>query len=189
MSPPVAVCATPISWEQLVAYWSDDLAHAELDGLDEHLIGCPTCSTESARVSALTQALRELVPPFIDHAALATLRARGRRIRDNMIQPDDRHVAVFGARTELLVHHLRFDLSRATSVGVTVTVEETGTVLLHEPSVPFDRDSGEVLVSCQRHFEVFPPNVVIEVCAREPAGAVSIGRYAIPHVYEPRAQD
>ncbi len=180
-------CATPIPWEQLVAYWTGELDDSEVDGLDEHLVGCATCSAESARVTALTQALQELVPPVIDHAALAALHARGHQIRDNVIQPNDRHVAVFGAGTEFLIHRLRIDLSLSTTVGVTVTVEETGAVLLHEPSVAFDRDTGEVLIACQRHFQAFPPNIVIEVCARDPAGGELIGRFAIPHVFEVRA--
>ena len=60
-------------------------------------------------------------------------------------------------------------------------------MLLHEPSVAFDRDTGEVLIACQRHFQAFPPNIVIEVCARDPAGGELIGRFAIPHVFEVRA--
>ncbi len=187
MSAPNLGCATPIPWEQLVAYWTGELADAEVDGLDEHLIGCATCSAKSARVTALTQALQELVPPVIDHATLAALHARGRQIRDNVIQPNDRHVAVFGAGTEFLIHRLQLDVSIALTVGVTVTDEATGAVLLDEPSVPFDRDTGEVLIACQRHFQAFPPNIVIEVCARGPAGAELIGRFAIPHVFEQRA--
>jgi len=52
-------CATPIPWEQLVAYWTGELDDSEVDGLDEHLVGCATCSAESGRVTALTQALHE----------------------------------------------------------------------------------------------------------------------------------
>jgi len=138
--------------------------------------------------------LGNLIPDWNDlvyrgkwKTALAALHARGHQIRDNVIQPNDRHVAVFGAGTEFLIHRLRIDLSLSTTVGVTVTVEETGAVLLHEPSVAFDRDTGEVLIACQRHFQAFPPNIVIEVCARDPAGGELIGRFAIPHVFEVRA--
>ncbi len=113
----------------------------------------------SARVATVIEALRALTPPVIDHATLAALQARGRRIRDNVVQPDERTPVVFTPDLEFLIHRLRFDLSDAISVGVTVTVEETGTVLLDEPSAPFDRDSEEVLIACQRDFQRFPPHV------------------------------
>lgn len=182
-----AACATPIPWDELVAYWAGELDEREVDRLDAHLIGCPTCSAESARVSAVTEALRAMTPPFIDHARLAALHAQGRAIRDNVIEPNERHTALFAAETDFLIHRLRVDLSVATRVGVEITVEETGAVLLTEPSVPFDRDSGEVLIACQRHFASFPPNVVIEVHAHDAAGAETITRYPIPHVFEARA--
>jgi hypothetical protein len=174
--------------EELVAYWAGDLAAAAVDRLDEHLMGCASCSAASARISAVTQALGALVPPFVDHARVASLRALGRRIRENPIQPDERREVVFEADLEFLIHQLGgLDLTNAQNVSVFIKVEETGDVLVYEPSVPFDRDSGEVLIACQRHFAAFPPNVVIEVCARDASGAERLARYPIPHVYEARA--
>ncbi|MDB5215304.1 MAG: hypothetical protein JWO86_3231 [Myxococcaceae bacterium] len=180
-------CATPIAWDELVAYWAGELDGSDLDRLDEHLMGCPTCTAESARVSAVTEAVRALIPPVIDHARLESLRATGRPMRDNVVHPDDRRSVVFEAATDFLIHRLRFDLSRAERVEVRVSVESTGAVLLVEPHAPFDRDSGEVLIACQRHFAAMPPDIVIEVRAHDAAGIESIARYPIPHVYQRRA--
>lgn len=178
-----------LSPEQLVAYWAGDLAPADVDRLDEHLMGCAICSAASARISEVTEAVRALISPFADHATLDALRAKGHRICENPVQPDDRRVVVFRTDTDLLVHRLEgLDLSKAASVGVVITVEETGDVLLAEPNVPFDRDSGEVLIVCQPHFALLPPNVVAEVRSRDATGSERLVRYAIPHVYEPRAR-
>jgi hypothetical protein len=178
-----------IAPEDLVAYWAGDLAPAEVDRLDEHLMGCATCSAASARVSAVTEALRAMIPPFVNHATLDALRRLGHRIRENPLQPDDRRTVVFGADTDLLIHKLTgLDLTTATTVGIVITVEETGDVLLAEPSVPFDRGSGEVLIACQPHFAALPPNIVAEVRARDATGAERLVRYPIPHVFEPRAR-
>ncbi len=161
---------------------------ARLDAIDEHLMGCAECSARSSRLSAVTEALRLMIPPVIDHVHLETLRARGYCIVDNPIAPDERRNVTFAAQTDLLIHRLQgLDLSATERVGVTITVEETGAVLLAVPSVPFDRDSGEVLVACQRHFAAFPPNIVAEVRAHGAAGAVVVARYPIPHVFEARA--
>ena len=65
-----------------------------------------------------------------------------------------------------------------------ITVEETGELLFEDPSAPFDRDSGEVLIACQRHFAGMPPNIVAEVRMRDALGAEQVARYLIPHVYQ-----
>ena len=66
-----------ISEEELVTYWAGEVDPAEVDRLDEHLMGCATCTEASARISAVTEALRALIPPTMDHARLALLRAHG----------------------------------------------------------------------------------------------------------------
>ena len=180
-------CSAPIAQETLVAYWADDLDSAELELVEEHLIGCGPCTAEATRLSAVASALRSVIPPFVDHAGLEALRARGSfHIREHPVLPDVRTQVVFTAQTDLLIHKLSgLDLTRATRVAVTISVEETGQVLLDEPSIPFDRDSGEVLIVCQRHFAMFPPNIVAEVRARDEGGE-RVTRYPIPHVFEAR---
>lgn len=181
-----AACATPLAWAELVDYWAGDLEPSELDRLDEHLLGCGACAEQSARVSAVTETVRGLIPPFVDHARMVAFRARGLRVKDNPIQPGSRTPVVFNVQaTDILLHRLvGLDLSAAERVGIQVTFEETGQVALEEPDVPFDRDSGEVLIACQRHFAAFPPNIVAEVTVHHAAGRARVARYAIPHVWE-----
>lgn len=182
MSP---TCATPIGWEELVAYWAGDLEAAELDRLDEHLMSCGACTAASARVATVTEAMRGLIAPFIDRARVERLRARGLRIVDNLISPDERRPVVYEPATDILLHRLRaLDLSAAVRVSMKVSDEDTGNVLLEEPSVPFDAGSGEVLVACQRHFAAFPPNIVVEVRTHTASGAERVARYPIPHVFQ-----
>lgn len=182
-----AACATPLAWEELVAYWASDLEPAQLDRIDEHLMGCGVCSAESARVSAITETVRrKLIRPFVDHAHLAALRARGVRVTENPILPGERTPVVFAMRTtDILMHRLGgLDLSGAKRVSVQISIEETGHVALLEPEVPFDRDSGEVLIACQHHFAAFPPNIVAEVRVHDASGAEQIARYRIPHLFQ-----
>jgi len=189
MSAEEATCATPVAWEELVGYWADELDTQAVDRVDEHVMGCAMCSAESARVAAVVHALRAMIPPIVDHARLESIRAAGHVVRDNVLAPDVRRPAVFDASTDVLMHRLQLDLSRATRVEVRVLVEESGVPLFLEPSAPFDRDSGELLIACQRHFANFPPNIVIEVHAHEAAGAATVARYPIPHVFERRPNE
>ena len=116
-------CSGPVSWEDLVAYWAGDLAAADEERVDEHLMGCGWCSAESARVSAVAQALRARIPPVVTRARLEELRAQGTRIRENAFAPDQRQTAVFPREVDLLIHRLTgFDLSNAARVAVKVFV-------------------------------------------------------------------
>ena len=179
-----AACATPLGWEELVAYWAGDLEPTEVDRLDEHLMGCGVCTAESARVAALAAAMRGFIPHILDHAMVAALRARGLRITENPLLPDERRPVVFGLDTDVLLHRLRgLDLSAVERVTMRITVEETGALLHEAPSPPFDRDSGEILIACQRHFASMPPNIVAKVRMRDAAGAERVARYPIPHIY------
>jgi len=177
-------CSTPLSWEDLVLYWAGDLAPEQVERLDEHLMGCTACSAQSARVSAVVEGLRELIPPIITRALLARLRAQGTRIEENTFSPGQQSV-VFRHGVDVLVHRLAgVDLSGAERVRVAVRVESTGALLVEDPNAPFDMQDG-VLVACQRHFADLPPDVLIEVSAIDASGAERTAKYSIPHIFEP----
>lgn len=182
MSPP---CSRPIPPEQLTAYWSEDLSPEELDAVEAHLMGCPHCSEASARVAAITTALGAMVPVLVTRVALEELRGRGLRIVEGTLSPGERRPVVFERDVDLLIHRLGgLDLARVERVRFLLRVEETGEVILDDPRAPFERDTGEVLLACQRHFAAFPPNVVAEVRARDPSGAEHVATYVIPHTFE-----
>lgn len=98
-------CNAAIPWAELVQYWAVDLDAEATDRVDEHLMGCASCSAEAARVAAVVGALRELISPVVTRAQLATLGARGARIRENAFVPG-RAAAVFPSDVELLIHRL-----------------------------------------------------------------------------------
>jgi hypothetical protein len=176
-------CPRPVSWEDLVAYWAGDLSPAEVDRIDDHLMGCGPCSDESARVSALVEALRAFVPPIVTRAALEGLRARGARIEESTFAPGERRTVVFGRDVDLLIHRLAgLDLANATRVRVTVRVESTAQVIFEDPNAPFDAQEG-VLVACQRHYAAYPLDTVFEVRAIETSGAERSGVYTILHLF------
>jgi hypothetical protein len=45
-----------------------------------------------------------------------------------------------------------------------------------------------VLLACQRHFAAFPPNIVVEVRARDMEGSERTALYFIPHTFARRAE-
>jgi hypothetical protein len=175
-------CSNPISSDDLVAYWSRDLPAAEIDRVDEHLMGCETCSAESARIFAVVDAVREMIPLIVTRSDLARLGARGSRIAENVFVPGHRPV-VFPPDVDLLIHRLSgFDLSNARRVHVTVRVESTGEVLSEVPDAPFDANEG-VLIACRRHFASLPSDTVFEVRAIDASGGEQTALYSIPHQF------
>jgi hypothetical protein len=177
-------CISPLTWEELVAYWAADLAPADQDRVDEHLLGCEACTTEAARVFAVVQALREVIPPVVTRSMLESLRGRGLVVEENTFAPGQRREALFASGVDLLVHRLAgFDLSDTERVRVTLRVENSDQVLAEIPNAPFDTEEG-ILIACQRHYSNMPPDVVFEVSALDPSGAERSASYTILHVYQ-----
>lgn len=182
----MSACLSPIPFEDLVAYWAGELEPAASDALEEHLFACDACTTASARVAAITERLRGVVPPIVSADRLAALRARGLRIDDNVIVPEERSHVAF-AEQDMIIHHLSgLSLADAAKVAVSVRVRETGDVLFEQPEAPFDARAGEVLVACQRHFAAFPPNILFVVTTTDRAGATRTDRFFVDHTFAPR---
>lgn len=175
----------PIPFETLVAYWCHDLPAAEADAVEEHVMGCAACTKASESVAAITLKLRALVPPIVTLERVAKLREGGTRIVENTMAPGERKAVTFRSDVDILLHRLGgLDLSAAEHVTVTVLDDDTGAIVTAQPHAPFERASGEVLVACQRHFAVFPPNVRFEIEATMRSGVVTRAWYVAPHTFE-----
>lgn len=176
-------CANGISHDELVRYWAGDLASAELERVDEHLMDCEHCTAESARLSAVVEALRAQIPPAVTRAKLEQLRAQGLRITENSFAPGARSQLVFPSGTDLLIHRLTgLDLTDVERVSLTVRAESTGQVMMEEPNAAFEVQEG-VLIACQRHYSSMPHDTVFELRAREASGAERTASYTILHIY------
>jgi len=177
-------CAAPLSWEQLVDYWAGELDGAVEAAIEEHLIGCAACTATSASVAALTEALRAELAPLLTADAVERLRIKGLRIAENRMLPAERKQVPFPADVDLLIHRLGgLDLSRATRVSFSLRIEESDQVVVEIDDAPFDRDAGAVLLACQHHFDVLPPNTVARVRARDDRGIETVAAYTILHLY------
>jgi len=179
-------CAHPLPWAVLVDYWAGELTAAETEQVDEHLFGCAACTAASARVAAVTEAVRKLLPPVVSRGRLDSLRAGGLRVRENDFSPGERRAVTFDAGLDLLVHRLGgIDLSGADHVSLQVVVESTGERLLALDRVPFERGEGAVLIACQRHFSSLPADTRFEVAVHSaaPDSAVTNVAYTILHQF------
>jgi anti-sigma factor RsiW len=175
-------CAAPAPWETLVAYWAGDMSAADGEALEEHLMGCASCTAASARVAAITETLRAMIPPVVTRAAVERLRAKGARVLESRFAPGERREATFPRDADLLIFHLTgLDLSRASHVELVVRDEATGSILVAVGEAAFDAGAGELLLCCQRHFASLPPDIEVEVRVHAEDRAESSARYGILH--------
>jgi hypothetical protein len=178
-------CTAPMGLEQLVAYWSKDLDAGAEAAVEEHLFACDTCFANAERVQRVVQAFRIGPPPVISQTELEALRAKGLTLGENSFGPGQGETVTFARGIDMLIHHLTgLDLTGAERVEVIVRSKSHG-VIFEEPVAPFDRQRGEVLIACQRHFAAFPPDIVFDVRVHEPGTAGAIATYEIPHVFVP----
>jgi anti-sigma factor RsiW len=179
-------CAAPVGWEALVAYWAGDLDADAEARIDEHVMACASCAAESARIAAITEALRGMIPVVVTRARLSELRGKGLRVREQTLTAGARTEVHFDASLDLLVFRLPgVDLARAERVSVAMRVTGTDQVLVEVADAPFDREEGAVLLVCQRHYAALPPVVDAEVRARDAAGAEERATFTIDHRFEP----
>lgn len=179
-------CRSPVTNEQLVAYWANDLDAATHDAIEDHLFACDACFASAERVAQLAQAFRGGVPPVISQTQVDALRAQGLAIVENTFEGGMRKSVAFEPGVDLLIHRLGgLELADAERVEVTVRNESGGPVIFEEMFAPFDRERGEVLIACQRHFAAYPPDVVFDVRVHRPASVPQLTTYFIPHVFAP----
>jgi hypothetical protein len=170
----------------LVAYWTRDLSPAETEEVEAHLFSCDACAAEAERVAAIAGAFRGQVPPAISAEQLAELRSRGLAIEENTFLPGARATVTFGSQLDLMIHHLSgLDLASAERVELTVRSEGAG-MLHHDPFVPFDAARGEVTIACQRHFSLFPADIVFDVDVHRTGAPPVRTTYELPHVFVQR---
>lgn len=179
-------CQQPITEATLVDYWAGDLPDAQLDDVEEHLLGCSACTESSARIALVAGALRVQVPMILRESDIVKLSARGLRIVQNSFQPGGRQEVDFPAGVDVLLHRLvGLDLQDAARVSFKMSVESTQAVLGGTDDAPFDRDSGAVLVACQPHYAIFPPDTVADLRVYHSDGTSRDYRYTILHHFTP----
>jgi hypothetical protein len=180
----VTACSTPISWETFVAYWARDLAADAEASVEEHVMGCATCTALSERISGITETLRTMLPPVIAPERLSRLAALGIPFQETRLSPGERRTVRFPSGVDVSIHRLGgLALADAERVSVEVRVESSGHVLVAEPDVPFDREGGAILIACQRHFANLPPDILFSVRAISASGAETQADYVVLHEF------
>lgn len=175
-------CPNPLPWDTLVEYWNGELSVIERDRVEEHLFGCSVCMGEAARAAAVTETLREMIPPVVSRERVDRLRATGVRLHEGGLLPGERREVVFGMETDLMIHRLGgLDLSNAERVSCQIMVKSTGETLAFIEDAPFERDEGAVLIALQRDFVSQAGETRFELSIYAPGRPVGSASYVVVH--------
>jgi hypothetical protein len=176
----------PINTEQLVRYWAYDLGDDETDTIEQHLFECESCFEAASQLAALVMGVRDTLPPVAVERDLERLRQQGTRVAVNTFVPEAPQEAWFRTETAVLVHRLLVDPATPFAKASVQFTTLEGAPLLHFDDVPFDPESGAILITCQRHYSsLFPsPDVHVLVRTSDASGRESTTRFTVCHRFE-----
>ncbi|MBW2380855.1 MAG: hypothetical protein JRG70_15110 [Deltaproteobacteria bacterium] len=180
----IAACSHGVAAESWIDFFASELDDETGERLEHLLFECADCAADAERWGAIAGSAAIAIPPVITAETLRVLEDRGELMNKNVMKPGEHRRAEFPDGGTLLIHRLQgLDLERVDRVDLALSTPE-GAPLVRFEDVPFDRDTGEVLVACQRHFgESFPENIVFEI--ERPGGdqVEVLAKYLIDHTY------
>jgi len=173
-----------VAAELFVDYFAGELDAPAASELEDHVFECAECAAHFERAGALANALGALIPPVISRDKLERLEKAGRVVKRVAVDPGTRIDAVFEKRIALLVFAFRGKFGADERIDLELCAEE-GTRLVELTGVPVDRDQGELLVACQRHYaEDFPAVIRFRAWGVRGDDRRAVGEYVVNHIVE-----
>ncbi|MBW2629603.1 MAG: hypothetical protein JRE45_18575 [Deltaproteobacteria bacterium] len=179
-----AACSHGVAAESWIDFFASELDDEAGERLERLLFECTQCAAEAERWGAVAGATGLVIPPVLTPEALRALQNQGELMNENVMQPGDHRRAEFPDGGRLLIHRLEgLELGPDDRIDLALSTPE-GAPLVRFEDVPFDRDTGEVLVACQRHFgESFPEKIVFEIERRVADQVEVLATYSVDHTY------
>lgn len=175
-------CAISTSPEDLARFWLDDLPELEALALEEHAMECAACYEGLRRLAEVGQGLRvalavEHLPPLPTPDQLIELRAR-LRLATVHCAPGSTTTRPMELGTDGIVFVLHAELTGVDRIDVDIC-SPAGKSCLLLTEAPFDRDSGEVILACDRHTAQAGSESLIRLLAG--AGGRILAEYRLVH--------
>jgi hypothetical protein len=181
------VCQTPIPEATLLDYWAGDLENdAEMNGVEQHLFECGTCAERLAQLAALGAGLAALarqgrISGIVSRAILNRLQRDGVHVRMYSLFPGETVPCAVFPGDDIIVTHLRADLSGVDAVTLSVTGPGS-TPFSRYDDVPVASTLGEVLWATPAALVQQLPSMRLEITLTSTgAGPTELGRYVLEH--------
>lgn len=144
-------CGAPITDERLLEYWLGEVAGAEESTLDEHLLGCDSCSERLRKLAELGAGVRAIVArggvqAVITDGLLECLAHAGLQIREYSVFPNGSVNCTVAPEDDLLVSRLHAPLAGVGRLDL-VLVDMLSPGEQRLASIPFNPASQSVLLA------------------------------------------
>jgi hypothetical protein len=180
-------CARPVPFDELVAYWLDEVDREREAQIDEHLLGCGDCAGTLERIADLAGAIRRLAErgavrtvvsaAFVDRLAAAGIRVNEYRVPRNggvhcSIAPDD----------DVAIARLQAPLDGIAKLDL-LLLDDAGGPGERLADIPFDAHAGEVVVAPQvAKLRALPASTLrMRLVAVDAEGERLVGEYTFHH--------
>lgn len=183
MSPP---CPRPLADEALLDWWTGEMHGVARRGVEEHLLGCDSCTRRLAALSALGEGVSDLVragvaPAVVTSGVLERLRRDGCAIREYRVPAGGGVHCTVGPEDRVLVVRLQAGLDAVARVDLVSRIDEGPERRI--PDVPFDPGAGElIMLGPIEEIRARPVSVErMRLLAVEPGGERLLGEYTFDH--------
>lgn len=171
----------------LVDYWFGDLEPARQEAFEEHFFGCELCTRRLEELVQLGAGIRSAfragaVRAVIPHTLLAAMREQGLRLREYRLAPGASVNCTIAAEDDFVVSTLQAPLAGVRRVDL-VSIDEPGVSPARMKDIPFDAETGEVLMcpapAALKSRSAFTRRV--QLIAVEAAAERTLGEYTFVH--------
>jgi hypothetical protein len=181
-----ARCNQPIELTALIDYWFEERAGPEDEALEEHLLGCESCSGRLRGLLALGESVRRLAregaiemvatPSFLEKAT-----REGLRTREYRVPPGGSVACTVMPEDDLLVGQVEGDFSGISHLDLLWQVEGESERRIKD--VPVNPAAGELILAQSMPVMrlVGAVRARLRLLAQEPAGERLVGEYTFDH--------
>lgn len=184
-------CALPLDWDSLLAYWLGEFDADSASRIEEHYLGCATCSLRLEQLAILARGVRTVagssgVNMVVTEPFVRRLAEQGRHIREYHVPRNGSVNCTVTADDDVVVARLEAPLDAVARLDL-VTLGSGGEAMLRQEDIPFIAASGGVVVSIRIDMlRALPATTLrLRLLAVDGHGERALGEYTFDHTSGP----
>lgn len=180
-------CQTPLAWDTLLAYWLGELDTGREAQVEEHYLGCASCSRRLQQLMALAQEVCDLtrtssVNVVINEQFVQRLVEQGMQVREYRVARNGAVNCAVAPEDDFVVAYLEAPLEDVQQLDM-VYLDDGGEGSMRLHDIPFTAASGRVVFSTRiDSLRALPTTSLrVRLLAIDNNGERAIGDYTFHH--------
>ncbi|WP_428609739.1 hypothetical protein [Sedimenticola sp.] len=182
-----ASCQSPLEWDTLLAYWMGEQDSDSEAQIEQHYLGCTSCSERLALLIALIKDVQHLIKVsgvnmVVTDQFVQKLKKNGMHVREYHIPANGSVNCTVTPEDEFVLGRLQASLDRVERLDM-VYIDDEGNSATRLNDIPFDMESGSVVFSTRIDtLRALPATrIQIRLLAVDSAGEHQLGNYTFNH--------